>query len=150
VSFAVIAGWLYWSAEQQRKTTDNLLSHITKIITKMQVQMDTDTKNEVLAIFQMGAYRGNATLMRSIGELYQNGQGGVTQDYTKAADWYAMAADSGDADAMFYLGLLYANGQGVAQDYAKAREWYEKAAEKGNESAKAKLEKLSQENSPKR
>ena len=30
------------------------------------------------------------------------------------------------------LGLLYANGQGVAQDYAKAREWYEKAADEGD------------------
>jgi TPR repeat protein len=30
------------------------------------------------------------------------------------------------------LGLLYANGQGVAQDYIKAREWYEKAAAKDN------------------
>ena len=29
------------------------------------------------------------------------------------------------------LGLLYANGQGVAQDYAKAREWSEKGAAKG-------------------
>jgi TPR repeat protein len=36
---------------------------------------------------------------------------------------------------MINLGLLYANGQGVAQDYAKAREWYEKAADKGATSA---------------
>ena len=35
------------------------------------------------------------------------------------------------------LGLLYANGQGVAQDYAKAREWFEKAADKGDASAMA-------------
>ena len=33
------------------------------------------------------------------------------------------------------LGLLYANGQGVAQDYAKAREWYEKAADKDDATA---------------
>ena len=31
-----------------------------------------------------------------------------------------------------HLGLLYANGQGVAQDYGKAREWYEKAVDKGD------------------
>ena len=31
------------------------------------------------------------------------------------------AADAGDATAMFNLGALYDNGQGVAQDYVKAR-----------------------------
>ena len=36
---------------------------------------------------------------------------------------------------MVFLGLLYANGQGVAKDYAKAREWFEKAADKGNAGA---------------
>jgi len=36
---------------------------------------------------------------------------------------------------MFNLGLLYANGDGVAQDYAKAREWYEKAAANDDASA---------------
>src|SRR5215831_11281964 len=48
---------------------------------------------------------------------------------------YEKAAAKGDASAMFNLGVLYHNGQGVAQDYAKAREWYEKAAAKGNASA---------------
>src|SRR5262249_38889620 len=47
------------------------------------------------------------------------------------------------ASAMFNLGLLYANGWGVAQDYVRAREWYEKAAANGYaEAAKAQLEKL--------
>ena len=36
---------------------------------------------------------------------------------------------------MVSLGLLYADGQGVARDYAKAREWYEKAADKGDANA---------------
>jgi len=48
---------------------------------------------------------------------------------------YEKAAAKGDASAMFNLGVLYHNGQGVAQDYAKAREWYEKAAAKGDASA---------------
>ena len=36
---------------------------------------------------------------------------------------------------MFSLGVLYANGDGVAQDSGKARELYEKAADKGDASA---------------
>jgi len=48
---------------------------------------------------------------------------------------YEKAADKGDASAMFNLGVLYANGDGVAQDSGKARELYEKAADKGDASA---------------
>jgi TPR repeat protein len=59
----------------------------------------------------------------------------VAQDYAKARELYEKAADNGNADAMINLGLLYANGQGVARDYAKAREWYEKAADKGDAEA---------------
>jgi TIR domain/Sel1 repeat len=54
---------------------------------------------------------------------------------SSARDEYEKAAAKGDASAMFNLGVLYHNGQGVAQDYAKAREWYEKAAAKGDASA---------------
>src|SRR6516164_1463529 len=45
------------------------------------------------------------------------------------------ATNEGNAEAMFNLGLLYANGQGVTQDYVSAREWYEKAADEGNAEA---------------
>ena len=36
---------------------------------------------------------------------------------------------------MVSLGVLYANGQGVAQDFINARELYEKAADKGSADA---------------
>ena len=49
------------------------------------------------------------------------------------------ATNEGNAEAMFNLGLLYANGQGVTQDYVRARDWYEKAAEKGFPSAMGNL-----------
>jgi hypothetical protein len=41
------------------------------------------------------------------------------------------AADSGDANAMVNLGLMYENGNGIAQDYAEAVRWYRKAADAG-------------------
>jgi TIR domain/Sel1 repeat len=47
------------------------------------------------------------------------------------AERLAKTADAGDADAMYDLGLVYANGKGVAQDYGKAREWYQRAADVG-------------------
>ena len=56
----------------------------------------------------------------------------MARDYGKAREWYQMAADAGNTDAMYNLGVLYANGYGVAQDYDKARQWYQKAADAGN------------------
>lgn len=53
----------------------------------------------------------------------------VEQDYAKAVEHLQKAADLGDADAHYYLGECYYNGQGVAQDYTKAYEYYRKAVE---------------------
>ncbi len=55
-------------------------------------------------------------------------------DETKAREWYEKAKN-GDAEAMFNLGVMYYNGEGVAKDYGKAREWYGKAAENGDATA---------------
>lgn len=44
-------------------------------------------------------------------------------------------AMGGDVEAQLTLGVMYAEGQGVAQDYAQARQWLEMAA--GQENAQA-------------
>ena len=62
------------------------------------------------------------------GFRYATGQG-VPQDRAEAARWYRKAAEQGDADAQFNLGLMYHNGQGVPQDHAEAARWSRKAAE---------------------
>ena len=49
------------------------------------------------------------------------------------------AAEQGNADAQFNLGLMYANGQGVRQDDAQAVQWYRKAAEQGDAQAQLAL-----------
>ena len=41
------------------------------------------------------------------------------------------AAESGDAEAQFKLGALYANGKGVKQDSKAAAQWLRKAAKQG-------------------
>ena len=41
---------------------------------------------------------------------------------------YRSAADRGDADAQFNLGLKYAKGRGVSQDYVQAHMWLSLAA----------------------
>jgi TPR repeat protein/energy-coupling factor transporter ATP-binding protein EcfA2 len=149
---AVLAIRLYWNAEQQRIAADNLrriaeeqtkqaddiLAAATDIIAKVFPQLDADTKKRVFAVAQRGADHGDSTSIRNLGWLYEMGEG-VTQNYARAREWYAMAAAKDNTSAMRNLGLLYDYGRGVTQDYTKAREWYEKAADKGNADAMSNL-----------
>ena len=48
-------------------------------------------------------------------------------------------AEQGDAEAQYKLGLMYANGQGVAQDYQQAFSWFQKSANQGYDVAQYKL-----------
>jgi TPR repeat protein len=44
---------------------------------------------------------------------------------------YLEAAEQGDAQAQYRLGLLYSEGRGAAQNHAEAADWFRKAAEQG-------------------
>jgi len=159
---AVLAGWLGWAADQQRKLADQqrvtaeeqrtlaqqqqktaeeqrqqadeILVRGMNVISKLQAGMDSETRHEAFALFQAGAEHGDASSMYNLAVSYDSGLG-VTQDDAKAREWLEKAAAKDNADAMYYLGWLYGNGKGVAQDHAKAREWYEKAAAKNNADA---------------
>jgi TPR repeat protein len=60
---------------------------------------------------------------------------GVPRDYAQAAFCYARAAESGHAEAMNRLGILYATGRGVPQDFVAAFALYRLAAEGGSASS---------------
>ena len=52
-------------------------------------------------------------------------------DYATAITIWRPLAEQGDPTARTVLGVLYANGEGVAQDYAEAARWYQLAASQG-------------------
>ena len=52
-------------------------------------------------------------------------------DYAAALRAFRPLADQGFAAAHYYLGVLYAGGEGVPQDAAEAVAWFRKAAERG-------------------
>jgi uncharacterized protein len=60
-------------------------------------------------------------------------------DYPTALRLFSKLAEAGDVIAQFYLGLMYAHGEGVPQDYAQAASWYRKAADQGNVDAQVNL-----------
>ena len=60
-------------------------------------------------------------------------------DYPTALRLLQPLAYGGDADAQFYLGLLYANGEGVPQNYLEAVKWFRSAADRGVSAAQFNL-----------
>ena len=53
------------------------------------------------------------------------------QDDTATVKEMREAAEQGDAVAQYNLGVMYANGQGVAEDDVEAVKWFRKSAEQG-------------------
>ena len=71
---------------------------------------------------------------------YQKGFGAYDRgDYDTALKEWRPLAEQGLSQAQYNLGLMYAEGEGVAQDYQEAVRWYRLAAEQGNEAAQGKL-----------
>lgn len=52
---------------------------------------------------------------------------------------YRLAAEQGNPNAQYNLGLLYVNGLGVSQDYAEALKWFKLSADNGDASAQFNL-----------
>ena len=70
-----------------------------------------------------------------LGVLYENGVGGVAQDYSQAVALYRLAAAQNFDLAQNILGCMYEEGSGVAQDHSEALRLYQLAAAQGLPSA---------------
>ena len=78
-------------------------------------------------------YEGmSANELNDLALEYYNGSREKELDFVKAFELFTMAAEKGNASAMYKLGYMYYWGKGVPQDCARAFEWYEKTAENGN------------------
>jgi len=61
------------------------------------------------------------------------------RDYTAALKTFRPLAEEGNADAQFYVAVMYYNGQGVPQNDEEAVQWFRKAAVKGHARAENNL-----------
>ncbi len=93
-------------------------------------QSDTSFKDDLRK-----AKHGDIEAQYRVAKVYYDEE----KNYEEAVKWYHKAAEQGNADAQYTLGLCYAKGQVVEQDYPKAVKWYRKAAEQGNADAQYNL-----------
>lgn len=69
------------------------------------------------------AEKGSMMAQRVVGKRYALGVRGLNQDMKKAVYWLQKAADRGDGEAQFMLGMIYSQGSGITQDLVQAHMW---------------------------
>src|SRR5262245_24812524 len=75
------------------------------------------------------------------GGRFDDGKG-CEADHVRAAEYFAQAAEKGNAVAQYRLGLMCLSGRGVSTDPEKALEWLKKASTSGHAGAREKLKGL--------
>ncbi len=89
------------------------------------------------------AKQGYEKAITRMGILHHRGEVGEV-DYDEAHALFDRVKDE-SVLAQYYLGEMYANGQGVEQDYTAAIAWYQKAADGGFNRALGKIINLQEE-----
>lgn len=85
------------------------------------------------------ANSGNSLAQNNLGTEYDK-----EQNYELAVEWFRKAAEKGQVNAQYNLGVKLEAGQGVAKDMQQATYWYKKAAAQGHTSAQYVLKQLSE------
>lgn len=81
---------------------------------------------------ELAGKNGNTDAQSQCGDIYKEGQNGITPDREKAMDWYRKAAHNGDKHSMFQLAVLYSESRASMQDLKQAVYWFEKLAVDNN------------------
>ena len=66
----------------------------------------------------------------------------MKEDKAEGVKWLKKAAEQGDLDAQFLLGVCYSGMDGIKEDKAEARKWLRAAADQGCEEAQEALDEL--------
>ena len=95
-------------------------------------QSETMTCDGGLILLLEAAVDGFAPAQAALGTAYYKGAECVRVDYPEAVKWLRKAAEQGNPDGEYFLGMAYSFGNGVELDFKKALLWYLKAAEQGD------------------
>jgi|GEM_PF-7057469 len=145
VQLAKAVYWLRLAAKQGHAEAQFKLSSVLDILSRAwhfgdDVISLAAIRDESAKWLSLAAEQRNATAMRYMGFSWETGRlpaGKV--DMSKALKCYRLAAEQGDSEAQFSLGLIYSLGKGVEKDKAEAAKWLRLAAEQGHAYAKLQL-----------
>lgn len=75
------------------------------------------------SLCRAAAKSGYVPAVVDLGRIYKE-----EEDYVRSAKCFRRAAEKGDAESQYELGMLYYDGKGVKQSYEKAFKWFRAAA----------------------
>ena len=87
-----------------------------------------------MAAYKVGARGGDAVCQHQLGMFYYSGIV-VDVDHAQALPWIEKAAAQNCPQAVYTLGVMYSEGEGVTPSWRRAREYYERAIELGESQA---------------
>lgn len=85
---------------------------------------------EAMEFYHRAADAGHGLAQVRYADLLR--QGLFTEDSVK---YFRLAADQGNKDGQYGLGVMYRDGEGVKRDYIEARKWFTLAGDQGQEDA---------------
>ncbi len=94
---------------------------------------------EKLKALQAGAGKGERMPQYELGLLYARGADTLKQDFGKAHELLHKAAMQGVPQAMYHLGEMYVQGDGVDENYEQATVWFWLAASLGDKYSEKRL-----------
>jgi len=93
-------------------------------------------------MLEKAAAQGHAAASLLLARVYLTGNtAGAARNPERAAALLLAAAEQGNGEAQYYLGLLYQNGSGVEKDLEQAFTLFKSAAENGNQASQYELSK---------
>jgi TPR repeat protein len=72
--------------------------------------------------------------------MYARGKG-INKDEAEAVKWFRQAAEKGNRDAQYGLGMAYLRGKGIQKSDSLAYDWLKKSADAGHVEAKKEVAK---------
>ena len=85
------------------------------------------------------AKEGNILAQKYLAYYYEDEADGEISNAEEAVKWGRMAAEQGDAEAQYALGVSYEKGIGIEKNYKEALKWYQKSSKQGYEKAEVKV-----------
>ena len=134
--------WDYYKGENgKRQDTELALSLFAQAAEQghLEAQLDMavffhkkEQYTQAMLWYRKAADAGNAMAQFAIGNMYELGDCGLTQDMNQAVYWYRKSAEQGCAFAQYSMAIHYINDE---KNYAEGAIWLRKAAEQGHDKA---------------
>ena len=129
----------FYNKEEAKKCFDGIIDAADRGNSQAQYQLGImyargqgveNNPEKALYWYRKAAEQNNADALSTLGNIYKNGQLGVTKNTAEAFDFYLKAANLGHADAMSTLAYMYKD---VSRDMHESAQWRVKSIKHGND-----------------